>query len=300
MKAVYNLSNLEETLKLPKPARLAVLGFPVKHSASPPLHQHALDAFSINASYIRLEVLPGEIGRAFQLMADLDFIGCNITVPHKFEAISECTSISHEASVMGAVNTVAFRNNEIHGTNTDGPGFLRAIQQAFQISCSHVHTLILGAGGGAGQAIAAQCALAKAPALTLVNRTMDKIETLAYRISEISPETRITTISLDDPGLMAACQKADLLVQTSSLGLAPSDPPILSDECFQAHHCAYDTIYQPPETPFLSSARKKGCRTQNGLSLLIHQGALAFQYWFPDTEPLPHMIRAMDQAASAL
>jgi len=286
---------LESAVTGTKPARLAVLGFPVSHSASPQLHQPALDAFGIAATYVRLEVRPGEIRDVFVTMRRLGFIGCNVTVPHKFEAMEACDAVSEQARVLGAVNTIVFGENGTTGHNTDGPGFEQAIREAFGFLPGEVHTLILGAGGGAGQAIATQCALARPARLTLVNRSVGKIETLAQRLRKISPETEITAISFSDAGLADHCHSADLLVQTTSLGLKPGDPQVIPDHCLLERHCAYDTIYQPPETPFLASARRIGCRTDNGLSLLTHQGAIAFRHWFPDTDPLPYMRAAMQK-----
>lgn len=299
MKAVYNLSNLQEATQLPKPARLAVIGFPVAHSASPALHQPALDAFGINASYIRLEVSPGDISQAFDLMRHLNFIGCNVTVPHKFEAMQSCSFVSPQAKILGVVNTIVFTQDGIYGYNTDGPGFMHAIEQEFDLNLKKIHTLIIGAGGGAGQAISTQCALLNPPRLTLVNRTLSKIETLAVRLRNITPHTTIHTLTLDDPSLKKFCHSADLLVQTSSVGLSSNDPIILSDDCFLSSQCAYDTIYKPAQTAFLTTARNSGCNVANGLSLLIHQGAIAFQHWFPDTNPLPYMLTAMGMQISS-
>lgn len=276
-----------------KPARLAVIGHPVSHSASPQLHQPALDAFGIAATYVRLEVRTGEVREAFDMMRGLGFIGCNVTVPHKFEAMEACDFVSEQARVLGAVNTIVFGKNGTTGHNTDGPGFDEAIREAFGFLPGEVHTLILGAGGGAGQAIATQCALARPHRLTLVNRSVEKIEALAGRLRSISPETEITAIPFSDASLAGHCHSADLLVQTTSLGLKPGDPQVIPDDCLLERHCAYDTIYQPPETPFLASALRAGCRTDNGLSLLIHQGAIAYRLWFPDTDPLPLMREAM-------
>lgn len=293
MKAVYTLADLHEATALPQPARLAVLGHPVSHSASPKLHQPALDAFGINASYVRLEVEPGNLPQAFALMRELNFIGCNVTVPHKFEAMSCCSNVAPQAKLLGAVNTVVFSETETLGHNTDGPGFIAAIEEAFGIKAHEIHTLILGAGGGAGQAIATQLCLEKPAKLTLVNRSLDKITELATRLKTISPDTEIHTLTLEDERLKDFCHQAHLLVQTSSLGLKSTDPAVIPDDFFLPHHCAYDTIYSPPETPFLASARKLGCKTDNGLSLLIHQGALAFQHWFPGKDALPFMREAM-------
>ncbi len=293
MLPVYTLANLGQATSGPKPARLAVIGYPVAHSASPQLHQPALDAFGINATYIRLEVEPGKLSEAFEAMQSLGFIGCNVTVPHKFEALDTCTSVAKEARILGAVNTVIFSENGSTGYNTDGPGIVEAISEDFGLAMGETHTLILGAGGGAGQAIATQCALLKAPQLTLVNRSLDKIEALALWLKSVCPETQVSTITFDDPALVECCHAAKLLIQTTSLGLKTTDPSVIPDECFLPTHCAYDTIYKPAETPFLASALRTGCCTGNGLSLLIHQGAIAFQSWFPGSDPLPYMRRAM-------
>lgn len=295
MQSVYTLETLNQAVSGQKPARLAVLGFPVSHSASPQLHQPALDAAGIDARYIRLEVPPGKLAEAFVAMRESGFIGCNVTVPHKFEALDACTEISNEARVLGAVNTVIFEENSTRGYNTDGPGIAQAIAEAFGSGLGELHTLILGAGGGAGQAIATQCALTKPAKLTLVNRSLDKIEALAQRLKVISPSTAITTLSFADHALEKRCHAADLLLQTTSLGLSENDPHVIPDRCFLPTHFVYDTIYQPPVTPFLAAAQRAGCSTDNGLSLLIHQGAIAFQHWFPGTDPLPFMQKAMQQ-----
>jgi shikimate dehydrogenase len=294
MHPFHLLDTLARAASGPKPARLAVLGKPVSHSASPQLHQPALDALGIAATYVRLEVEPGELAKAFARMSELGFIGCNVTVPHKFEALECCSEVSAQARLLGAVNTVLFRDGATIGYNTDGPGFREAIADSFGLDLGKCKTLILGAGGGAGQAIATQCALAKPEELTLVNRDLAKIEALTERLRKISPQTEIHAIGFGDPSLRGRCLRAGLIVQTTSLGLKKGDAEVIPESHFAADACVYDTIYQPPETPFLASAKRAGCRTDNGLSLLIHQGAIAFQHWFPGTDPLPHMRRAME------
>lgn len=293
MQQVYDIETLKETVGTDKPPRLAVIGNPISHSASPQLHQPALDALGENTSYIRLLVEKGKVGEAFAKMKDLGFIGCNVTVPHKIEAMENCDTVSEQAQQIGAVNTVVFSENGTLGFNTDGPGFRQAILDDFGIHLGATHTLILGAGGGAGQAIATQCAILTPRKLTLVNRSLGKITELAERLREISPNTEIDNISFGDPRLLPACHSADLLVQTTSLGLKPSDPEVIPTSYFLPQHCVYDTIYHPPKTPFLEAAGLVGCRTGNGLSMLIHQGAIAFQHWFPETNPLPMMKAAM-------
>lgn len=295
MSQVFTIETLNLTTQHQTPARLAVIGNPISHSASPQLHQPALDAFGKKCTYIRLLVEKGKVGDAFAKMRSLGYIGCNVTVPHKIEAMEHCDVVSEQARLIGAVNTVVFTESGTLGYNTDGPGFSSAVSDCFGILLEETHALILGAGGGAGQAIATQCALSKPKHLTLVNRSPGKITSLAKRLQEISPKTKITTLTFEDPELLAACHEAKLLIQTTSLGLKADDPELIPTPYFLPHHCAYDTIYQPPETAFLKSAKLSGCQTANGLSMLIHQGAIAFQHWFPGTEPLPFMKAAMEK-----
>lgn len=299
MKAVYTLADLtsRETLDAgaDKPARLAVLGWPIAHSASPRMHQPALDAHGINARYIRLEVEPGNIPEAFARMRKLGFIGCNVTVPHKLDAMENCTEVHPDARALGAVNTVRFDEDASRGFNTDGPGFARAIEDDFGVSLGSLKVAIAGAGGGAGQAIATQCVLLGVAKLVLVNRTVAKLGPLVERLRDLGSDTEIIPLSFEQASLAEHCLDCDLIVNTSSVGLKAGDPSILAAACLKADHLVYDTIYQPPVTPLLALAQAKGCRTSNGLSMLLHQGALAFQHWFPQTDPLAVMRAALAQ-----
>lgn len=299
MKEVYLMEDLESRMRLDagvdKPARLAVLGQPIAHSASPQMHQAALDLEGIHARYIRLEVEPGQVAEAFARMRALGFIGCNVTVPYKLDAMAACDELHPDAKMLGAVNTVRFDTDATRGFNTDGPGFARAIEEEFDVKFGSLKVAIVGAGGGAGGAIATQACLSGVRELVLMNRTLAKVEILADRLQKSFPETEIFTCALDDGQLFGYCLGSDLIVNTSSVGLKPGDPSILPAGCMKAGHLIYDTIYKPAVTPFLVLANHEGCRTGNGFSMLIQQGALAFQHWFPMTEPLAVMKKAMSR-----
>jgi len=297
MKTVYTLDDLTSRDALDagaeKSARLAVLGWPVAHSASPRIHQPALDANGIDCRYIRLEVEPGQIPAAFSRMRALGFIGCNVTVPHKLDALENCTDVDPAARALGAVNTVCFDPDATRGFNTDGPGFARAIEDDFGVPLASLKVAIAGAGGGAGQAIATQCVLLGVEKLVIINRTVEKLGPLVARLRELASKTEIAPLSFEDATLADHCRTCGLIVNTSSVGLKAGDPPILSAACLKPEHLVYDTIYQPPVTPLLALAGGLGCRTSNGLSMLLHQGALAFQHWFPQTAPLAVMRAAL-------
>ncbi len=296
MKQVYTLDDLASRELLDagadKPARLAVIGHPVAHSASPQMHQAALDAHGIEMRYIRLDIEPGQVGEAFQQMRALGFIGCNVTVPHKLEAMEHCV-VDPNARLLGAVNTVRFDDDAARGFNTDGPGFARAVEDDFGVEFASLKVAIAGAGGGAGQAIATQACLAGVPELVLINRTAEKLKRLAEKLEALFPDTEITTLTFEDGLLFETCLGSDLIVNTSSVGLKSEDPPVLSSLCLKSSHLVYDTIYQPPVTALLALAKQEGCKTANGLSMLVNQGALAFQHWFPGTEPLAAMKQAL-------
>lgn len=290
MKEVYTLEDLVSRERLDagadKPARLAVIGHPIAHSASPKMHQAALDAHGIDARYIRIDIEPGQVGEVFSRMRALGFIGCNVTVPHKLEAMEHC-EVDSDAATLGAVNTIRFDGDGARGFNTDGPGFARAVRDDFKVDFSSLTIAIAGAGGGAGQAIATQGVLAGSKRLVLINRTISKLKPLVERLRLLSSGSKIIALSFEDAALAEHCLACDLIVNTSSVGLKPGDPSILPATCLREGHLVYDTIYKPAVTPLLALASETRCKTSNGLSMLIQQGALAFQHWFPETDPLP-------------
>lgn len=302
MKQVYTLGDLESREILDagasKPARLAVIGNPVAHSASPGMHQPALDELGIDARYIRLEVEPGKVAEAFLRLRELGFIGCNVTVPHKLEAMENCV-VHPDAATLGAVNTIRFDDDATRGFNTDGPGFARAVEDDFGVQFRSLSVAIAGAGGGAGQAIATQACLSGVERLLLVNRTVEKLDTIVSKLKSLRPEMEVLALSFDSPDLSSLVKSHDLVVNTSSLGLKEGDAPVLGLAALREGQLVYDTIYQPPVTPLLALAKTVGCKTSNGLSMLVNQGALAFELWFPGSSPLAVMKKAMAQRSGA-
>ena len=288
---VYTLDNL------PSGARLAVIGNPVAHSLSPEMHNPALQAAGIDTEYIRVLVENGDVKAALIRFRDAGFIGINCTVPHKFDALESVDHLDPQAARLGAVNTVVFRpDGTAAGFNTDGPGFVRAIAESFGRKLGDLRVLILGAGGGAGRAVAVQCATEGVPGLALANRTTAKAEAVASEISEYYPAGRISVSTLQDISLTGI----DLIINATSNGMKPSDPELLSASAFLPTHLVSDMIYSPPETKLLTSARAAGAKSANGLPMLIHQGAIAFEHWFPGApDPTDAMRQGITSALSA-
>jgi shikimate dehydrogenase len=297
MKEVYDPTDLSDRALLDagaeRPARLAVIGQPISHSASPRMHQAALDAEGIAVRYVRIEVPPGGVGETLARMRELDFIGCNVTVPHKLEVMAACDEVDPRAAALGAVNTVRFDADATRGFNTDGPGFAAAVAETLGLELRGLRVAILGAGGGAGRALAAHCALEGAAGLVLVNRTVAKITELTDHIGRLGLPCEIRALSFDHPDLQAMCQRCDLIVNASSVGLKAGDPAVVPAACLRPDHAVFDCIYQPPVTPLLALAAARSCAVANGRLMLIHQGALAFRLWFPGSNPLPRMKAAL-------
>jgi shikimate dehydrogenase len=301
MEGAQDLYTLDELIALrdagrddlSKPIRLAVLGDPIAHSKSPRMHQQALDELRIKARYIKLHVTPGRIAEAFQVMKSMQFIGANVTIPHKQEALAACDDVDPAAAEMGAVNTVVFRTKRsTHGTNTDGYGFEQAVLEKLGIKLAGKSVCVVGAGGGAGGAISVHCARAGVKKLILANRSAKKIQALAARISSNHPQVGILAAGLGDPHLAALCASTDLIVNATSLGLKKSDPSPLSPDSFRAGQYVFDSVYHP-HSAFQAMARKAGSRLATGEGMLLHQGVRAFQIWFPGTEPLDAMRRGL-------
>lgn len=289
MKHLYTIADLRENT-LPKNAKLAVLGYPVAHSKSPQMHQAALDDLGIDLSYIRLELKPGELPEAFSLMQKLGFHGCNVTIPHKLEA-RECSDVITESvEALGVANTIHFKNGNILADNTDGPGLIKALEEDFSISISGINVLLLGAGGGAGKAIATQLARAGCDTIYLSNRTASKLENLTTQLkSEYSASIHELGNSAEE--ISEVTKVVQLIVNATSLGMKPDDLAPMPFNSLGPQHLVYDAIYSPAETELLKAARLAGAKTSNGLSMLVHQGAISFEIWTGQT-PNTGLMRA--------
>lgn len=282
------------------PARLAVIGDPIGHSRSPQMHNPALQASGIDAQYIRVQVPVGSVAQAFRQFADCGFLGVNITIPHKFEALDAVDVLDPLARQLGAVNTLAIREGKLHGYNSDGPGFLRSVKEAFGTDIQDLRVLIIGAGGGAGRAVAVQSALSGCRQLMLVNRSHEKAEAVAAEIFLLGTRAETSVIPWQDDALRAALAKTDLIVNATSLGMKPNDARLLPADALLQRHLVFDMVYRADgRTPLLADAAAAGARTVDGLSLLLHQGAISFEHWFGHPAPLEVMREGLQNAVKA-
>ncbi len=306
-KAVYtfdDLKNWGEAAKgLNPPARLSVFGDPVAHSLSPQMHNPALTAAGIESQYVRLHIQPEELKDALRELPKQGFIGTNVTIPHKAAVAEAVDEVDDLAKKIGAVNTVLVEGERLIGFSSDGPGFQRAVREEFSVDLRDLRIMILGAGGGAGRAVAVQCAVEECERLVLVNRTAEKAQELADELSPYfsdervsGPVDRLQAVPWDMAALEEQMDHIDLIVNGTSLGMKRSDPPLLPHRFFQPHHLIYDMVYSPPHTRLMSDAVSAGARAANGLSMLLHQGAISFEIWFNQDAPLAEMRRGLEEA----
>ena len=286
----------------------AVYGHPVKHSASPAMHNAALEALALDWRYVAFDVLPDNLESAIQGAAAMRFVGLNLTVPHKLLAMDLVDELDDSARTWGAVNTVLFEGQtasgdwkpmrdcepaeimkvRTRGFNTDADAITRSIKEDLGISLSGKSVLLLGAGG-AGRTAALKLASEQVKQLHLVNRTMSKAEAVAQEIGRRFPEV---AVSLGYPG-----GSVDLVLNGTSAGLKEDDPLPFDTSLFSLKKAgaAYDMIYRPAQTKFLWEAERSGCRSANGLGMLLYQGAKALEIWSGVPAPVEVMRGALQQ-----
>src|SRR5437763_9983285 len=191
----YALADLENRSAFAKdvdpPVRLGVFGDPVAHSLSPQMQNAALGAYDIHMQYARFHIRANELRSALLFLRKRDFVGVNLTVPHKIAAFEQIDEADETATRAGAVNTIRLRDKKLIGSNTDGEGFLRAIRSKFSVDLRDLRVMIIGAGGGTGHAIAWQCALENCERLVLVNRTVEKAIALVDRLRRFFAGPRV-------------------------------------------------------------------------------------------------------------
>ncbi len=289
----------------------AVYGNPVRHSASPAMQNAGIFALGLNWRYLACEVRTEDLHAAISGARTMHFVGLNLTVPHKLLAMNMMDVLDESAREWGAVNTIRFEgcNDDhdwqplhtfetapaklrSHGFNTDADAITQSLREDLGMEVRGENVLLLGAGG-AGRVAALKLASAGVKSLHLINRTTSKAEAIAEEIHARFPAVKVNV------GLPEG--EIDLIMNATSLGLKKDDPLPLDTSTFHLKNArsAFDMIYQPAETPFLAAAREAGCRTANGLSMLLHQGASALEIWSRQSAPLDTMRAALKEAVYA-
>jgi shikimate dehydrogenase len=268
---------------------VVLLGHPLGHSLSPLIHNAMFDHLGLDYCYLPVEVTRENLAVVFNGLRRMNLVGCNVTIPHKVAILEFLDELDPQAALLGAVNTICFRDGRAIGHNTDGQGFLRSLEEAGMAGVAGKNIFVLGAGGAA-RAIAMSLAAGGAGSIYLCNRNPDKALALAEEINEkIRPcaETVAAELSAQGPVL----KRCRLLVNTTSVGMHPHHDQLpIAAEALSAHLTVADIVYNPHTTKLLAAARAKGCPIVHGLGMLIHQGALGFSLWTGREPPIDRML----------
>ncbi len=261
-----------------KTCLVGLLGWPVEHSRSPALHNAVFEALGLNWRYVPLPVAPGQVEAAVRGLAALGFCGANVTVPHKETVLPLVDALAPEAAALGAINTLVIEREgnaaRIVGHNTDAPGFIAALR-AGGFAPEGKRIVVLGAGGAA-RAIVYGLRQAGAARITLLNRTLERAQILTALAGDGAEALPLTA-----EALIETCRAAELLVNTTSVGMWPH----VADSLWPASVpippglTVFDLVYKPLETRLLRQARQSGARGMDGLGMLICQAALASALW---------------------
>ncbi|OUM88161.1 MAG: shikimate dehydrogenase [Bacillus thermozeamaize] len=283
---------------------VGLLGHPVGHSFSPRMHNAAFRALALPYHYEAFDVLPERLAEAVRGMKALGFRGFNVTIPHKVAVMSLLDEVSGEALGIGAINTVVIDSDgKLYGTNTDGLGYLRSLQEEVGMQLSGAKVMLLGAGGAA-RAVGYALLKKGVDRLWIANRSRERAEQLAAQLraacssSASGSSGAIATCSLDEAGRWLG--ETTLLINTTSVGMHPDvdQSPLAAEELRRLPEEAVvsDLIYNPRKTRFLSEAERCGLRIHGGLGMFLYQGAEAFRLWTGKEAPLPVMRLAIEES----
>jgi shikimate dehydrogenase len=251
-----------------------VLGWPVAHSRSPKIHSYWISKYGLLGAYVQLPVAPGQLGLALPGLAALGFRGCNITLPHKVDALHLVDALDANAARIGAINTIVVQGDgSLKGFNNDGFGYIQSLLDAKPDWRADAGPVAVLGAGGAARAVVLSLADRGAREIRLLNRTPEKAQALA---NEFGAPVRALPWSQRH----AALADVAMLVNTTSQGMQGQPALDLDLAALPLHALVSDVIYVPMQTPLLAAARQRGNATVNGLGMLLNQARPAFEAWF--------------------
>ncbi|ADU96113.1 shikimate 5-dehydrogenase [Thermovibrio ammonificans HB-1] len=272
-----------------KTAVYGIIGHPVKHSLSPLMQTAAFEALGIDAVYVPFNLAPQNLKEGIEGLRVLGVKGFNVTVPHKEQVAELVDFLEGDAEFLGAVNTVKNEEGQLTGYNTDAEGFLRSLLEE-GVELEGKKALMFGAGGAA-RAVGYALLKGGVKFLHVVNRSFPKAKALGELLSR---RGNVLVYPLRDSVVETLLDEADIIVNTTSLGLHPQDPQLFDYSKIPEEKVVVDIIYNPPLTPLLKAAKERGCKVINGLGMLIHQGAVAFEIWTGQKAPVKVMREVLE------
>lgn len=265
---------------------LGLLGFPVEHSLSPAMHNTAFEKLGLDCCYVTFLVKPEFVRDAVKSIKALNLAGVNVTVPHKEKVIPFLDEVNKEASFIGAVNTIVNANGKLIGYNTDGRGFMRSLSEA-KIPVNKKNVLVIGAGG-ASRAIGYYLCQ-NVSRLFLYDIDKKKAGKLIKDLNKI--RGNVSLFSYEQSAMSNQLNNIDIIINATPLGLKKGDPLPIDVKLLKPKHVVCDLIYK--NTPLLLKASGKGCKTLNGLGMLLWQGVFAFELWTGKKPPVDVMRNAL-------
>lgn len=273
---------------------LAVLGFPIKHSVSPQMHNAALRCMAQSQllfqdwQYYKFEIHPDDLREALGLMFEKGFRGINLTIPHKVDAVDMVARIDPHAKQMGAVNTLSNEGGDgFSGYNSDGFGLETALRRNLDVSLQGADVVLLGAGGAA-RAAAVQCLISGCASLWIGNRNQERLQGLLDILEPIVGEQQMLK-GFDLANPPSELPSVAAIVNATSLGLKEGDPAPVDLSRFDVSSKVYDMIYNL-ETPLIAQAKQRGMRCADGLSMLVWQGVRSLEIWSQAAVPAQAMM----------
>ena len=260
--------------ELEKVTLVGVIGYPVSHSKSPLIHNYWLSHYSVNAYYVPLEVSERDLASVLEIMPKMGFRGANITIPHKEIVVQHAANVSDQAALIGAANTITFRpDGTIYAVNTDGYGFIQNMKHYLPTwDPKDGPALVIGAGGAA-RAVVFSLISNHAPVVYVLNRTLDRAENLRAELgNRVKVVDRISAFKI--------LPEISTLVNATALGMTGKPDLVFPVRSLSRETVVCDLVYTPLRTRFLQEAEAHGCRTVDGLGMLLHQAAAAFDFWY--------------------
>lgn len=265
---------------------LGLIGHPIKHSYSPFIHNAAFEIKKLDYIYFPFDITKSNLKSAIKGMSILGVQGFNVTIPHKENILDMLNTISEEASIIGAVNTVVNDHGELNGYNTDVYGVTETLAP-YKKDISGSVISVIGAGGASRAVLYSLIRNYKPKKIYLINRNEQKAESLKSYFSEKVKFDSIQTKELFPPDLVEIFQSSKLIINTTSVGMFPEVDDSITDlgESFKKGQIVFDLVYNPIKTKFLKLAQKQGAEILDGLSMLIYQAAKSFELWTGEEMP---------------
>lgn len=262
-----------------------VIGYPSAHSRSPKIHHHWLRRYGLPGHYVPLEVAADDLPAVLEMMPKMGFVGANVTLPHKETVVRMCDLVTDRAALIGAVNTLIFRDDgRIHGDNTDGYGFLASLRASVPSWQPKAGPAAVFGAGGASRAVIVAFLEAGVPEIRLSNRSRPRAEAMR---SEFGARIKV----VDWVQANAMLEEAVTVVNTTSLGMQGQPEFQVSLSALEPGALVTDLVYTPLETEFLATARDAGCLTVDGLGMLLHQAVPGFERWFGQRPEVDEAVR---------